>query len=204
MLRWAHVLVLLSASLWSGPRETGAQAPVETQFTLLLEMLPADVRDEVTLIVPTDDGFETYREGTSHFICVGDPPGDERLNLVCHHESLAPVLSHQRSLAQQGLRGQAFRERLCRDVRSGIVDMPDRAYMLDASASLKPDGSLPDSVTVYHMLQLPYATEESAGISDEEVAPGAPWLHHAGTCDAHLMWSERRALPRDSRRRLTR
>lgn len=195
MHRWAQVLVVLGVSVWPGPRDLAAQDPVEKQFTVLLELLPADVRDEVTLLVPGDDGLRTYRKGTGHFVCIGDPPGDGRLNVVCHHESLGPVLSHQRSLSEGGLRGKAFQERLCRDVRSGIVEMPDRAYMLDASAALKPDGSLPDSVTVYHMLQLPYATEGSAGISDEELVPGKPWLHHAGTCDAHLMWSEKRAVP---------
>lgn len=199
MVRSAQMAVFLIVSFWVGPRDMAAQLPLEEQFTVLLELLPAEVRDEVTLLAPGEDGFETYRKGTSHVVCLGDPPGDERLNISCYHATLGPVLAHQRSLSRQGLRGQAFRERLCRDVRAGLVEMPDRAYMLDASAALKPDGSLPDSLTVYHMLQLPYATEESTGITDEELTPGAPWLHHAGTCDAHLMWSEKRALHPNSR-----
>ncbi|NIR75954.1 MAG: hypothetical protein GWO12_12730 [Gemmatimonadetes bacterium] len=82
------------------------------------------------------------------------------------------------------------------DVEAGAVEIPERAYMVDASGRLDSDESAPDSVVVCHLLQLPYATEESVGLTDEEPTPGAPWLHHAGTCDAHVMWSETRVFPR--------
>jgi hypothetical protein len=68
--------------------------------------------------------------------------------------------------------------------------VPDRAYSFDLSGRIPEGRDQPDSVTVYHYIQLPYATMESAGITDEEPSPGEPWLHQGGTCSAHLMWSK--------------
>ena len=45
-------------------------------------------------------------------------------------------------------------------------------------------------MVVYHLLYFPFATEASIGIPDEERSQGAPWLHLAGTCQAHVMWTE--------------
>lgn len=167
---------------------------MERGFAVLLEVLPADMREGAALMVRTEEGIERWREGENRIICLGDARSESRISVGCYHESLGPFLAHGRKLSEAGLRGAAHRERLCRDVESGVVDVPSRAYNISLSGRPGGDGSLPDSVVVYHLLQLPYATEESVGISDEELSPGMPWLHHASTCDAHVMWSERRAF----------
>jgi len=40
-----------------------------------------------------------------------------------------------------------------------------------------------------------YGTSASLELTDQELVPGTPWIHHAGTCDAHVMWSEVRPFP---------
>jgi hypothetical protein len=171
---------------WVG---TEAQVPVEQQFAQLLALLPEDARDGAELLIPDGDGFEVYRRGENQFVCVADAPEDARYALTCYHKSLGEFLAWERKLSAAGFRGAAYRTQLCRDVEVGNVSVPDRAYSLTVSGAIPEGHDRPDSLTVYHFIQLPYATEESAGITDEEPAPGQPWLHQGGTCNAHLMWS---------------
>ncbi len=155
-------------------------------------MLPAGARDGVTFLSPTDGGVRVESSGDGAFTCLGDEAGDDRFSVSCFSDSLAPFLDHQRMLRKQGLRGPAFRERLCEDVTAGIVSLPNRGLIIEASGQLAAGADLPDSMTVYHLLQQPDARPESLGLPAEEPRPGWPFLHHSGTCDAHVMWSERR------------
>ncbi len=168
----------------------GASAQSAAQLDLLVSLIPPDLRGGVRVVVPTAAGLEVVREGSNRFTCVADTPGDDRFVVSCYHESLGPFLDRMRALRASGLAGSAARERTCAEVSSGRLPMPKRAYNLSASGPLVPDSDVPDSLLVYHLLQIPFATEASEGITDEEHVAGQPWLHHAGTCDAHIMWSE--------------
>ena len=190
MERIGYGLLIACCTLVGSPRGTPGQVPVERQFEFLLSMQPSAERDQVTLLLPDGESFQIHRRGTNSIECVADEPGDDNLSLLCYHKSMGPFLKHQRRMASRGLAGEAFWERVCGDVEVGMVEVPDQAYVLSASARLSTDGTPPDSIVVYHLLQLPYATGDSLGLPEEEVVPGAPWIHHAGNCDAHVMWSE--------------
>ena len=190
-------IVMLGIGLLVGrPSAAVPQVPLERQFAFLLSTLSPSERDEATLLVPDGDELRTYRQGAGAVECIADPPGDHRLSLICYHKSIGAFLAHQRLIAKLDLDKDEYWRRVCGDVERGVIAVPDRAYVLSASAGLPPDGATPDSITVYHLLQLPYATEEALGLTDEELVPGTPWIHHAGNCDAHVMWSEVRPFPR--------
>ncbi len=179
---------------------TGAQAQAspDKQVELLLSLLPPDARSEATVLLPTDNGLAIHREGRNQFVCVGDVPGDNRFAIACYHESLEHLRSLERELSAQGLRGATFRERLCAEVAKHDAPVANGALELTASGVVAGGASIPDSMVVYQLLYFPHATEASIGIPDEELPAGAPWLHLAGTCQAHIMWKETRYFDQGS------
>ncbi len=98
-----------------------------------------------------------------------------------------------------GLRGAAFREELCTRVEAEAADPPTGLLEISASVAIPSEGQLADSMTVYHLLYTPNETSASLGLRDDDPGAGAPWLHNAGSCNAHVMWSERRATAQESR-----
>jgi hypothetical protein len=172
-----------------------AQSEV-TQFEVLLEVLPGEVGTSARLLIPFESGLREAREGAGIFECLGDVPGDDAFSIQCYHSSLAGMVARETELAEQGLLGAAFRERICKDFAAGSVDIPDRTYLVTASGRRGANGGLPDSVAVSHYLYLPFATQVSTGLPSVEVSPGSPYLHRGGSCTAHVMWSETRSAIR--------
>lgn len=173
-----------------------AQTPSDQQISLVLTLLPKDARAGATVLVPTDTGYAVHREGRNAFVCETDRPGDDRFSIACYHESLRRVRALEQRLAAEGFSGPEFGERLCAKVGELGLSIPHGALELTASATAT-SGVLPDSVVVHHLLYFPNATEASIGVRDEDVPPGGPWLHKAGTCQAHVMWHDTRYLKRD-------
>lgn len=123
------------------------------------------------------------------FMCEVDVQMD-RWSAVCFHPSLAEMRDVGRTLEP----GPDFDVRLCRALDSLGSEVPTGSIEVYASGPLRDGQSLPDSVTIYRLLYTPHATEANLGVVDENPGDGSPWLHHAGECTAHVMWSERRAL----------
>ncbi len=187
----AACLLAACATFFPG---TGQAQPEVMQFDVLLRLLPGDLAAAARLVVPANNGSREVRAGAGVFECLGDAPDDAQFSIQCYHRGMTEFVAYQNWLGKLGLRGKAFRDRFCQDVTAGRVNVPDRGYLITASGPRGPHGELPDSVTIYHFLQLPHATEASIGLPASEVTPGSPWLHHAGTCNAHVMWSERRSV----------
>ena len=111
--------------------------------------------------------------------------------MVCHHHVLGERLRFERELRRDtGLRGDAFRERLCTEVASRGLEIPAGAMEITASLAQSEEGMSADEMTVYHLLWTPGQTTETIGVVDTDPGEGEPWLHHAGTCGAHVMWSQ--------------
>lgn len=83
-----------------------------------------------------------------------------------------------------------FRERLCREVDGSDLAIPAGAMEITANLPLGSEGDYSHSMTVYHLLWTPGHTTATLGVSDEDPGEGRPFLHQAGTCGAHVMWSE--------------
>jgi len=89
-----------------------------------------------------------------------------------------------------------FYELLCQ--ADEAADPPTGLLEISASVAIPSEGQLADSMTVYHLLYTPNETSASLGLRDDDPRAGAAWLHHAGSCNAHVMWSERRATAQES------
>ena len=167
-----------------------AQMSRERRAELVLRLLPAPARPGTTVLLRDGGHEESYREGMGHFLCVSDASSPARLSMVCHHHVLEQRLRFERELrVDTGLRGSAYRERLCSEVAGRGWEVPNGAMEITASLGRNEDGTYAHEMTVYHLLWLPNQTEETTGVSDEDPGDDSPWLHQAGTCGAHVMWS---------------
>jgi hypothetical protein len=179
-----------------------AQRSPRERADLVLQLIPPAARPDATILFRDADGDEVrgrvvYREGNGPFICVSDASNSRTLSMVCHHRVLEERLQLERALSREtGLRGEAFTTRLCEEVASRHLDVPNGAMEITASLMRQPDGLLAREMTIYHLLWLPFATDASAGVPAEDPGEGHPWLHQAGTCGAHVMWSDVIELPR--------
>ena len=171
--------------------DTSGQMSPAGRAELVLRLLPAQSRPHATILLRDGDQEARYRERTGRFLCVSDVSSPARVSMVCHHHVLEERLRFERGLrAETGLRGSAYRERLCREVASRGMEVPDGAMEITASLGRNEDGTYAREMTVYHLLWLPHQTGETTGVIDEDPDDGTPWLHQAGTCGAHVMWSQ--------------
>lgn len=130
-------------------------------------------------------GAEAAASGA--FVCEATVDGN-RWSGVCFQPALATMLNVQETIEL----GPNFDARLCRALKQRGEEVPLGSTEVYAAGELREGRSLPDSLTVYHLLYFPDATEADLGVTKEDPGDGSPWLHHEGECTAHVMWSERR------------
>lgn len=192
---WVAVSLLLLGAISPVAAQVG-EVPKEHRAELVLRLLPEEARPFATIVLRHGSREEHYQKGTGRFLCISDVSSAQRLSMVCHHRVLEERLRFERELSRQtGLQGQAFRERLCDEIAERGWSVPDGAMEITASLARTDDGSYAREMTVYHLLWLPHQTVESTGVVGEDPGNGRPFLHQAGTCGAHVMWSEVVAVP---------
>ncbi len=185
----SFLVLALGAALLAEP--ASGQIPDGRRAKLVLRLLPAEARSEATILLRDGEREERYREGTGRFLCVSDASTPARLSMVCHHHVLEERLRFERELRRKtGLRGAAYRERLCDEVVSRALEVPYGAMEITATLTTTEDGTYESEMTVYHLIWLPRESTETIGVVDQDPGDGKPWLHQSGTCGAHVMWSE--------------
>lgn len=177
------------------PAATSAGPPAVATVAQVESLLPSPVRGKARIVYRDDAGSRVAREGGG-FICVADSTDQGRLSINCHHEAVHEMFLLEREVTAAGFRGDGFRTEICRRGEVRGVTVADGSLEIMTSLAIQPDGSLAEEATVYHLLWFPHETTESLGIADTDPGDGAPWLHRAGTCQAHVMWSETRRMPR--------
>lgn len=111
---------------------------------------------------------------------------DGQWSATCLHASLTALRTAETAAGSAA----DFETRVCRMLARQHATVPVGAMELSASGSLRSGQTVPDSVNVYYLVYLPLQTTASLAITDSDPGDGKPWLHHAGTCMAHVMWSE--------------
>jgi len=186
----ALVMGLLVTSLAVPHPKAAAQLTPEKRAELVLSLLPTPARADATVVLRDGANEVLYREGGGRFLCISDASSATRLSMVCHHHELEERLRLGRDLSRETeLGGAAFRERLCDEAAARDVVVPNGTMEISASLARDSEGSYATEMTSYHLLYLPDGTEETVGVTEEDPGDGGPWLHNAGTCDAHVMWA---------------
>ena len=185
------LLILLGCSLlnfraWSQDTNT------ENQIAAALLAAPEEGRADAHVYGYNGKGeFVTLRKGTNEFICIADNPNKEGFEVVSYHRDLEPFMARGRELRTEGKnfseRGQIREE----EARSGKLKMPEKPttlhiyYGKDArydAASKSITGA-----SYRYVVYIPFATQESTGLSLKPNGPGHPWLMDPGKHNAHIM-----------------
>ncbi|MEM7416222.1 MAG: hypothetical protein AAF389_12035 [Gemmatimonadota bacterium] len=172
------------------------QMPAPEQIDLALSLLPPSAREATSVVLRDETGDVLERPGDGPFVCVSDASNPNRISVLCHHKTLdGLMLLKERLRAESGLRGSDFRALLCERVGPAGVVAPAGAMEIMGSLPRTATGYASE-MTVTRLLYVPFETTIGLGIADEDPGDGRPWLHHAGTCGAHVMWSEVRSTAR--------
>lgn len=130
------------------------------------------------------------RAGTNVMICLADDPTVEGYAANCYHKSLAAFMRRGRELRAAGItKKSAVDSARLAEIKAGTITMPAAAalYSLYAdSVNFDPMAGRPKNASTLISFYLPYATEESTGISLQP-ALNQPWLMYPGKPWAHLM-----------------
>ena len=167
-------------------------ARVEALIAGALSPAPPEHQDSATVMGFTEDGsLETLREGTGTFVCLADDPRDERFHVACYHRDLEAFMARGRALrAQEVTRDEVQRIRQ-EEIDAGKLAMPKRPTALYSftgpAGSLDPSTGEVTGATRVYVVYIPYATEESTGLSPTPLTPGAPWIMSPGTAWSHIM-----------------
>jgi hypothetical protein len=185
---FAHFGILTIATMLTVSPVVATQVSAEVRTHIVLELLPGRARSDAAVMLRDSAGERTIRPGAG-FICVSDFTQPDRLSSTCHH----PQLGEQMALARefQDLRGEEFRRQVCAEAGRRGIRVPNGAMEITASLGIAGNGRPDSTMTMYHLLWVPFETQQTLGVTNQDPGDGRAWLHHGGTCQAHIMWSEK-------------
>ena len=137
-----------------------------------------------------DGSFAELRAGTGNMTCIADDPKDTRFHVACYHNSMEPFMARGRELRAQGARMMTVDSVRRAEVASGRIRMPAAASLFSLTG---PAGSYDAATNTTRganrlfVIYVPNATAESIGVPATP-ARGTPWMMHAGTPNAHIMF----------------
>ena len=189
-----HSLLIASLAIVSVAAPAAAQTPTAAwQIAAAVLPLPDSMRAGAEVL-----GYKTaggplvqLRAGTNEMICLADNPENEGYAAHCYHKSLAAFMLRGRELRAAGItkRAEVDSARLA-EINAGTIKMPmggAALYSLYAdSLNFDPMAGRPKNSSTLLSFYLPYATQESTGISAMPLTD-QPWLMYPGKPWAHLM-----------------
>lgn len=190
----------LAAAL-AGARPALAQLPpLAEQIAGALLPLPADQRDGATVLgYRTEGELSVIRRGSGDMICLADAPGNATYHVACYHESLEPLMKMGRELVARGIvdpERDGIRAAAAADGTLKMPDHPAAFHSLTGPASgWNPAARTLEGAARIHTVYVPWATEETTGLSTTPAASGQPWLMFPGSYRAHIMIVPANTLP---------
>ena len=164
----------------------------EQQITSALLAAPVEARDKAMVYGYGESGeFMILREGSNEFICIADDPGKDGFQVVSYHKSLEPMMAKGRTLNGEGKsreEKEAIREE---EAKSGKMSLPETPATLHIyygkNGYFNTDSGLIENAKYRYVVYIPYATQESTGLSLAPNGSSHPWLMFPGKYNAHIM-----------------
>ena len=165
----------------------------DQQIAEAVTPLPEALRASATVYGYRGGELVTLRQGDGMMVCLADNPSDDRWHVACYHESLDPFMAKGRALRAQGTTDRATVAAMREEaISSGELEMPSgpaALYSLSGSAgAFDPATGAVSGASLLNVVYVPYATEESTGLSTDP-SGGGPWLMAPGEPWAHIMIS---------------
>jgi hypothetical protein len=164
----------------------------DQQIISALLAVPLEGREGATVYGFSETGeFMTLREGTNEFVCIADDPNKDGFQAVCYHKSLEPMMARGRELTKEGKsrnEKEAIREE---EAKSGKMSLPQSPAALHIyygkTARFNESTGLVENAKYRYVVYIPYATQESTGLSLSPNESSHPWLMFPGKYNAHIM-----------------
>lgn len=164
----------------------------EEQIKVAVLAAPEEARDAAHVYGYDDDGnFVTLREGSNDFICIADNPNREGFEVVSYHVDLEPFMARGRALREEGKSGQERSNIRAEEADNGKLKMPKKAATLHVyygrDVEYDSENNTLKGAKYRYAVYMPYATQQSTGLSLTPNGPGHPWLMFPGQHNAHIM-----------------
>ena len=178
------------AAIFVAPSALEGQRSDAWEIAAAVLPLPDSMRAGARVLIYRGGDLVEARTGSNEMICLGDDPAHKGLQVSCYHKSLEPFMARGRELRAAGMtKREAVDSARLADVRSGRIVMPSSAMLSSVFAesdSFDAAAGPPAKPRALDVIYLPFATQESSGIS-EQPAADRPWLMFAGKPWAHVM-----------------
>lgn len=162
------------------------------QIKMALLAAPPEKRDNCTVYgYDADNQLAVIKKGTNELICLADNPKDSNFSVACYNKNLEPLMQSGRVLRKQGFKGQQLFDERAKEVKAGILKMPEGPSTLYVYSANDKDvnrttGEVKNGYLRY-VIYVPFATAASTGLPLRPSAPGMPWIMNPGTFGAHVM-----------------
>jgi hypothetical protein len=194
-MKLTNVLIYLSVILFCCPFVISAQENLpspENQIEAAVSPAPEDMQEGAKVLGYNTDGeLTTLREGTNELICLADDPNQSNFHTACYHKGLEPFMKRGRELKAKGLSRKKVDSLRRAEIKAGELEMPRKPMALysltgPSDAFNYSTGEVKTAQPLY-VVYIPFATEESTGLSKKPASKGAPWIMEPGTPWAHIM-----------------
>lgn len=185
-----RTLSILSILMISAP--AFAQSNAQEQIDMAVLAAPEEARDAAKVYGYNDEAkMVTLREGSGSMVCIADEPGNERFQVVCYHKDLEPFMERGRVLKAEGKKPQEIFDMREEEAKAGTLQMPEKPATMHVyfgtEVSLNAEEGKLDGARYRYVVYIPFATQESTGLSLRPNGSGHPWLMNPGTHRAHIM-----------------
>lgn len=188
------VVGVVFAGLWM-VQQAKAQPAIPTeeqQIEAAVSAAPPNKQKGAEVLGYDQNGnLVTLREGENELICLADDPEDPRFHVACYYEGLEPFMKRGRELKARGFSSSEADSIRRAEIESGELPYPRKPMGLYNLSG--PEGGFDYSTgtvkkaTPLYVVYVPYATEQSTGISSAPAGEGGSWLMEPGTPWAHVM-----------------
>jgi len=164
----------------------------DQQIASAILAAPQEAREEAMVYGYSESGeFMMLREGSNEFICIADNPAKDGFQAVCYHKSLEPMMERGRELNAEGKSREEKETIRDEEATSGKMTLPEAPAALHIlygeNAYFNEETGVIDNGKYRYVIYMPYATQESTGLSLAPNESSHPWLMFPGRYNAHIM-----------------
>lgn len=194
-MRFKNLLIYICGILLCSPFAISAQDSLPTpknQIEAAVSPAPEDMQEGAKVLGYNTEGkLLTLRKGTNELICLADDPDQSNFHTACYHHGLEPFMKRGRDLKAKGLSRKKVDSLRRVEIKTGKLKLPRKPMALysltgPGDAFNYSTGEVKNARPLY-VVYIPFATEETTGLSQKPASKGAPWIMEPGTPWAHIM-----------------
>ncbi len=192
------VLFLTSKSATGNEITLPEYLPQDLEIELALSAGPMEIRKEASVMILTEEGYKTVKEGSNGFLCLvvrGNSRFPDILAPICYDkqgaETIGKVHIESQNLRKQGLDEAEVQQRIANGFRQGLFPTPLQSgiiYMLSPVVFV-PDTEERGKMMTYiphFMMYAPYMSPEDIGFeasvtrTKKHMFSGMPFMNGNG------------------------